>query len=444
MDTNDAKRNGDDSKEAFQIRLVLEAFASDDILIGAWPNRFVLDYLYERGVILVDDAYLAQVQELLEEWELRDALIDGVTALAIPLVDHEPRGPGEPEETEVTLTLDRIDRELGVGVAGPNHVFSISPGGMCPATEPEPVPAGAAPDPGVCPDRDGDGTFIYVVDTGLLEHADTHPWLAGVTGSEDSFTAPDIRPYTGHGTFVAGAARCMALGSEVYVARVLHHAGAALETDIVKHLDLAMRAGPDIISLSAGGWTRKDLPPHGFVALWRRYSYHKGVQLVAAAGNNANRRPFWPAAFPQVVSVGALSASWRTRAAFSDFGGWVDVYAPGEGIINAYATGTYHYGEPANRGRRASFDGMARWSGTSFSTPLVSGLIAARMSRTGENSRQAARNLLALAGEQALRGVGPVLYPCEEGCRRGAACCRENRGAHAGCRRCCRDSDASM
>src|SRR6266581_4421612 len=235
-------------KSDIQAGLVQATFASNDIRSGIKRlENGELDYLYQRGTILVRDAYVNQVESLVGG-ERREGLIPGVTVWSIPEPPEPQQGPETPQqpepgegkepqerpepdedETEVTRALDLIDQRLGVGVATPNHVLSISPVAMCPATEPDEVLAGVGPEPGICPGHHGSGVFIHVIDTGLLADAHTHPWLAGVTGTTDDFPAPRILPYTGHGTFVAGVARCMAPAAEVHVSRVLHHAGAQLE-----------------------------------------------------------------------------------------------------------------------------------------------------------------------------------------------------------------------
>jgi hypothetical protein len=99
----------------------------------------------------------------------------------------------------------------------------------------------------------------------------------------------------------------------------------------------------------------------------------------------------------------------------------VDVYARGSDVVNAYPRGIYAYQHAPLRGRRARFDnGLAEWSGTSFSTPLVAGVVAGRMSWSGENAQQAADAVLAMARGAAVKGVGSVVSPhmaCDPGGR---------------------------
>jgi Subtilase family len=403
-----------------QVKLIKDAFGGADPPITIVDARFTegdregeVDFLYEQGTILVRAADADRVTEvLLRQYptrrrpELRlPGAINGVVRLSLEGTGFD----------DVLGALELIDAELGVGVATPNHVLSITPVTACPATEPEEVDPDAVPDPGVCPaGGNGARVLVHVLDTGLVDGAARdHTWLGGVTGDPDPVVGGTIPRYTGHGTFIAGVARCMAPATEVFVRAAFNRSGAKLELDFVREVETALASGADVISLSAGTSSRKDVPLLAFEVFWKaRFLFHKGVVLVAAAGNNSDRRPFWPAAFEQVVSVGALAANWRNRASFSNFGGWVDVYAPGEALVNAFATGDFTCNEPPYTNQVRHFEGMARWSGTSFSTPLVAGLIAGRMSSAGENGRRAAEALLARARAGRLASVGPVLLPC--------------------------------
>ena len=302
------------------------------------------------------------------------------------------------------------------GVAATEKLLHItSTGTGCPATEPVPVPLGTPPDPPVSTDRQaGQGVRVVVVDTGLdRPTARLLPWMRGVRGDVDTGVRPDGQqdPYAGHGTFIAGVVRSMAPRAHVVVRRGLPYDGCTWESDLLKALTKVLAEDhPDVISLSAGTLSKERLVL--FEEFYREVlSRYKGVAIVAAAGNDGKSRAFWPAAAPWTTSVGALSEDWHSRAWFTNHGGWVDVYAPGHNLVNAYPAGWFRYRERKHHRRKVVFEGMARWSGTSFATPVVAGLIAARMSRTGESGSEAAAALVHEARQRAIPGVGAILTP---------------------------------
>jgi plastocyanin len=58
------------------------------------------------------------------------------------------------------------------------------------------------------------------------------------------------------------------------------------------------------------------------------YATNKGCVIIAAAGNNESSEKCYPAAFPNVIAVGSCNSN-DTRSSFSNFGDWIDIYAPG-------------------------------------------------------------------------------------------------------------------
>jgi thermitase len=63
------------------------------------------------------------------------------------------------------------------------------------------------------------------------------------------------------------------------------------------------------------------------------YATELGALVVAAAGNDGDNGPFYPAAYRNVLSVGSTNSSDR-KSSFSNYGYWLDVMTPGQNMYN--------------------------------------------------------------------------------------------------------------
>ena len=312
---------------------------------------------------------------------------------------------------DIVRLLEELDGTVGREVAYPDHIVHVTGpiggGKLCPATEPE-LPLGKGPVPALTRNEDaGLDIKVSVVDTGWCEAAADNPettWLDddtySIVGDKETVVPTDIGSYVGHGTFVAGIIRCLAPKSHLQIEGVLKHAGAIYESDIAFELNEAMTEAdelPKLISISAGTYTRNNAGLLAFELLSQVYKCgleDDGPLVIAAAGNENTNRPFYPAAYDWVVAVGALDEKMCTPK-FTNHGRWVDVWAHGTNLVNAFPVGTYFVKEPGpTQGEQRDFTGLAQWSGTSFSTPIVTGAIAALMSENpGMSARQAKQEL---------------------------------------------------
>lgn len=293
--------------------------------------------------------------------------------------------------------LDDLDAAVRPGAVTPDYLLHVCTT-WCGATEPYPTSATA---PALRND-DGQATGsevrVSVVDTGKLPAViEAHEWLSTPTPVGGDDEPAGIGHYAGHGTFIAGVVRAFAPAANVRVESVTTMGGTVFESDMVDQLVDALSFDPHVISFSGGSRTRGDRPLKSFEMFYEEHLKGRGDQtvMVCAAGNDGDEGRFWPAAFEWAVGVGALDDDRATLANYSNRGEWVDVYALGTDVLNAYPDDQpYTYLEPPDLGRpTATFPtGMASWSGTSFATPMVAGLIAARMSRNPRRNAAQSRD----------------------------------------------------
>jgi serine protease len=122
----------------------------------------------------------------------------------------------------------------------------------------------------------------------------------------------------------------------------------------------AIAAGAHIINLS---WSQGSLSLGQQGVLDEALA--RGIIIVAASGNYGNQDAMYPAAYEGVIAVGATTSTDQVWSS-SNFGTYIDVMAPGENIYTTTAKSDNSYGFG---------------SGTSFSTPIVSGFIGLLLSQ---------------------------------------------------------------
>jgi subtilisin family serine protease len=206
----------------------------------------------------------------------------------------------------------------------------------------------------------------------------------------------------GHGAFICGLVHLVSPGLGIDPARVLDSTGFG--DDLSVALGLAETSAP-VINLSLGGYTQDDNPPLALAQAIAALGRSRIV--VAAAGNNHSDRPFWPAALKGVVAVAAYDSLKDAPASFSNFGPWVDVCAPGVGVLSTFVEGERREGSTD-----VTFKGWARWSGTSFAAPLVAAEIAGRIRRDpSRGARQVTFGLLSELPESGWQGFGARYTP---------------------------------
>src|SRR5258708_5570429 len=200
-------------------------------------------------------------------------------------------------------------------------------------------------------------TLIAITDTGI---DGSHPDLANKIVARANFTTdPDV-DNNGHGSHVAGIAAAdtnngigvagTAYNTQLLSVKVLDSTGSGYYSWIANGITWAADNGAKVINLSLGGFSSSQTLQNAV-----NYAVSKGVVVVAAAGNNGNSIPFYPAHYSNVVSVAATDSN-DFRASFSTFGSWVVIAAPGVNILSDYQ------------------GGYAYLSGTSMATPFVSGV----------------------------------------------------------------------
>lgn len=234
----------------------------------------------------------------------------------------------------------------------------------------------------------GEGTFVYVVDTGIRT---THEEFEGRAVWGFNAVNNQNTDNEGHGTHVAGTSVSKTYGvakkATVVAVKIFEGSTGSASTVIngfnwaVNDIVAKNRTNTAVINMSLGGSAS---------ATWDAAitaSWEKGVLSVVAAGNeNRNANLVSPARSPEALTVGNLQRDdfRRQGRSGSNYGPAVDIFAAGTDIISTYAR---------------SDTATISLTGTSMASPHVAGLVSylRGLEKDGMSAADVKAKVLALA-----------------------------------------------
>jgi len=205
----------------------------------------------------------------------------------------------------------------------------------------------------------GSGVTVAVLDTGIdINHNDLFGKIVGEINLTNSVTVEDSH---GHGTHIAGIIAAensngvigIAPGIRLLNVKVANDQGKCELTALENGIIWAVREGAKVINVSI------EMTDHSErLEKVINYAWENGVLVIAAAGNNGDDSPVYPAYYENTIAVTALGETSRL-APLANYGDWVDIVAPGFDVYSTLPGNNYGYK-----------------TGTSFATAYVSGVAA--------------------------------------------------------------------
>ncbi|SFG71325.1 Subtilase family protein [Lachnospiraceae bacterium C7] len=227
----------------------------------------------------------------------------------------------------------------------------------------------------------GKGATIAIIDSGIVSEnldIDYSKIIKKYNFADDNSKVSD---QVGHGTAVTSIIQAKSdnnkgltgLLSDAKLMELQIQGSKTRTDDVSKAIKFAADNGADVINLSMGVDSDSDDLREAI-----KYAYSKNVIIVAAAGNDGTQQYKYPAAYDEVIGVGAVDAKGNVRAS-SQKNDSVFVTAPGDNMVLLDLT-------------KKSKCKIA--SGTSYSSPVVAAMAAVAKSQNKDVTPEELKKML--------------------------------------------------